>query len=173
LGVVLVAVALAACSSNTTTATTPATTAAGSAAAGGTSGSTPVAAAFRLTSSAFQDGQPIPTQFTCSGAGTSPPLAWTDVPDGTKALALTVVDPDAPVSGGFTHWAKADIDPSATSLPEGSPGYTPPCPPAGPPHHYIFTLYALGAAPASTDRAGIEGASDVLGKAVLTGTFQK
>jgi phosphatidylethanolamine-binding protein (PEBP) family uncharacterized protein len=168
--VALVPLALAACSSSSTTATTPA---GGSSPAGNGAGSTPSAGGFTLTSSAFQDGQPIPAQFTCAGAGESPPLAWTGVPDGTKTLALTVVDPDAPMAGGFTHWARADIDPDTTSLPQASKGYFGPCPPAGPAHHYIFTLYAFGDAPPSTDRAGIEKASDVLGKAMLTGTVQK
>src|SRR5262249_53425107 len=111
----------------------------------------------------------IPQMYTCTGQGGSPPLAWSGVPDGTKSLDLVVVDPDAPVANGFTHWVAPNIDPSTTSLPAGSKGYTPPCPPSGT-HHYIFTLYAFGEAPPGTDRAAIEGAGNVLGKAVLTGT---
>ena len=40
----------------------------------------------RLTSSAFADGSPIPSQYTCEGQDISPPLAWTGVPDKTKSL---------------------------------------------------------------------------------------
>jgi phosphatidylethanolamine-binding protein (PEBP) family uncharacterized protein len=168
--------ALAACSSTSTNATSGATSAPGgattSAAAspGGAGTTTPTSTAgFKLTSSAFTEGQPIPQMYTCTGQGGSPPLAWTGVPEGTTSLDLVVVDPDAPVPNGFTHWVAPNIDPSTTSLPAGSKGYTPPCPPSGT-HHYIFTLYAFGEAPPGTDRAAIEGAGNELGKAVLTGT---
>ncbi len=39
-----------------------------------------------LTSDAFQNGQPIPTQFTCDGADETPTLHWSDPPAGTKEL---------------------------------------------------------------------------------------
>src|SRR5690242_13845634 len=71
--------------------------------ASGSSTTTPDRAGFTLTSSAFDDGRPIPTEFTCDGANTSPPLAWQDALDHTKQLALIVDDPDAP-SGNFVHW---------------------------------------------------------------------
>ena len=53
---------------------------------------------------------------------TSFPIAWTDLPAGTKALALVLDDPDAkPVMGimgvpgdSFIHWLAADIDPELT-----------------------------------------------------------
>jgi hypothetical protein len=113
-----------------------------------------------LTSSAFTDGGAIPAEHTCDGAGTSPPLAWTDVPDGAKAFAVVVTDPDA---GGFVHWVLADIPGDARELPAGEgdaiglpgangfgdTGWGGPCPPSGE-HRYEFRLYALA------ERIGLE-----------------
>jgi Raf kinase inhibitor-like YbhB/YbcL family protein len=113
-------------------------------------------ATIRLTSSAFTDGGNLPAPYTCGGAGESPPLAWSNLPENTKSLALTCLDPDAP-SGTFTHWLVYDISSTMTGIAEGSPpagarqgandfggvGYGAPCPPSGNPHHYIFTVYAL------------------------------
>jgi phosphatidylethanolamine-binding protein (PEBP) family uncharacterized protein len=42
----------------------------------------------KVTSSAFQAGQAIPTKYTCEGADISPPLQWSGVPAGAKSLAL-------------------------------------------------------------------------------------
>jgi Raf kinase inhibitor-like YbhB/YbcL family protein len=106
-----------------------------------------------LTSSAFTDGGAIPAEHTCDGADTSPPLAWTDVPDGVEAFALVVTDPDA---GGFVHWVLADIPGDVRELPAGEgdaigvpgangfgdTGWGGPCPPSGE-HRYEFRLYAL------------------------------
>jgi len=110
-----------------------------------------------LTSPAFAPGGSIPRAFTCDGANTSPPLRFSPAPAGTAALALTVVDQDAP-GGSFTHWVVFDVPPRTVALAQGSlPGgsrqgrndfgrarYGGPCPPRGdPPHRYVFTLYAL------------------------------
>ena len=108
----------------------------------------------QLTSPAFAEGATIPADFTCHGAGVSPPLQWTGVPAGARSLALVVVDPDA--AGGFTHWVLFDVDPATRSIAtgtvpagardalnsKGTSGWTPPCPPSGT-HHYVFTLYVL------------------------------
>jgi len=108
-----------------------------------------------LTSDAFQNGQPIPTQYTCDGADQTPALHWGEPPAGTKSFALVIDDPDAP-SGTFRHWGVYDIPASARSLGGGQklgtevandfgkPGYGGPCPPKGHgPHHYHFKLFAL------------------------------
>jgi hypothetical protein len=111
----------------------------------------------KLVSAAFSDGQPIPRQFTCDGAGDHPQLGISDVPEGTKSLALIVDDPDAP-SGDFVHWVVFNMDPETSEIPEANvpagavegctslnkPGWTSPCPPSGT-HHYQFKLYALDA----------------------------
>lgn len=97
----------------------------------------------------------MPQRFTCDGAGQSPPLAWSQPPNGTRSLALIMDDPDAP-GGTFRHWAAYDIPANARSLAAGQslgatgvndfgkPGYGAPCPPkGGGPHHYRFKLFAL------------------------------
>jgi Raf kinase inhibitor-like YbhB/YbcL family protein len=115
----------------------------------------------QLSSSAFGDGESIPKRFTCQGEDLSPPLAWTNVPDGTNSLALIMDDPDAP-AGTWVHWVIYDLPASSAGLPEGvsadpvTPegvrqgindfrrvGYGGPCPPAGAPHRYFFKLYSL------------------------------
>jgi Raf kinase inhibitor-like YbhB/YbcL family protein/uncharacterized protein (TIGR00297 family) len=114
-----------------------------------------------LSSPAFEQGQPIPSKFTCEGENISPELQWGDLPASTKSLALIMDDPDAPM-GTYVHWVIYSIPPTLTSLAEGvstepqvngvgtqglnsarRSGYTGPCPPPGKPHRYYFTLYAL------------------------------
>jgi len=48
-----------------------------------------------LTSPAFSHQGEIPARYTCEGEDLSPPLAWSDAPEGTMSLALIVDDPDA------------------------------------------------------------------------------
>src|SRR2546426_12557047 len=114
-----------------------------------------------LTSTAFRDGQSIPTKYTADGRNISPPLAWTDPPAGTKSFALICEDPDAP-RGTFTHWLAFNLPAESRELPEGlsaeatrpdgslqgtndfgKPGYGGPSPPPGKPHRYVFQLLAL------------------------------
>jgi Raf kinase inhibitor-like YbhB/YbcL family protein len=94
--------------------------------AGSGGGSTQEAAAnvdvpnhLTLTSSAFKDGGPIPTPFTCDGGHTSPPLEWRGVPNRARALALVVDDPDAP-DGTFVHWVLLDIRPHTSMIAQGA-----------------------------------------------------
>jgi hypothetical protein len=109
----------------------------------------------KLTSSAFENGAPIPTEYGCDGGDRTPALSWSDPPAGTKSFALVIDDPDAP-SGTFRHWGVFDIPASARSAGGadrigtevtndfGKPGYGGPCPPKGHgPHHYHFKLFAL------------------------------
>jgi Raf kinase inhibitor-like YbhB/YbcL family protein len=118
-----------------------------------------------LRSTAFDSGETIPGEYTCSGAGISPPLAWSGAPENTATFALIVTDTDAP-RGAYTHWLLYNLPASVHSLPADVPptqqipnggwhgrntagriGYSAPCPPRGdPPHHYQFTLYAADTA---------------------------
>ena len=129
---------------------------------GGTAVENATLTKFSLTSDAFQEGQPIPTQYTCDGANQSPLLKWGEPPAGTKSFALVIDDPDAP-SGTFRHWGVYDIPASTRSIGGGQrvgtevtndfgrPGYGGPCPPKGHgPHHYHFKLFAL-----DTDKLGL------------------
>jgi len=118
-----------------------------------------------LTSSAFENDRNIPSLYTCDGKNISPPLSWTKPPDGTAELALVCNDPDAPM-GNWIHWVLYALPADQGSLPPAVPnadvllnlggakqgentsggiGYTGPCPPPGPTHHYHFRLYALDA----------------------------
>lgn len=76
--------------------------------------------ALQISSSAFEPGGEIPTQYTCQSANLSPPLRWSGVPEGTQSLALLVDDPDSRPPG-FVHWVIYNIPPTATDLPEGVP----------------------------------------------------
>jgi hypothetical protein len=143
-----------------------------------------------LTSTAFDEGDSIPRKYTCDGEDTSPPLAWSSLPNGTRALALIVHDPDAP-SGDFPHWLAWNIDPEPGGLEEGAsapaegpsgfgrPGYGGPCPPPGHgAHRYFHHLYALDAELDLEPGAGREQLQDaldghVLGEARLMGTYER
>ncbi len=144
-----------------------------------------------LTSSAFQDGQPIPAEFTCDGANRSPDLIWGEPPPGTKSFALVVDDPDAP-GGLFQHWGAYDIPAITRSIAAGQsvgsqavndfgkPGYGGPCPPPGHGlHHYYFKLYALDVdrlgLPPNAKVAEVEAAAKprAIGQGELIGTYER
>jgi Raf kinase inhibitor-like YbhB/YbcL family protein len=114
-----------------------------------------------LRSRSFQDGGMIPKRHTCDGPELSPPLEWSEVPEGTNSFALLMEDEDAP-SGTWVHWIVYDLPAETRSLPEGITstetlprggaqgkndfgriGYGGPCPSPGRPHRYLFRLYAL------------------------------
>ncbi|KAB8144461.1 YbhB/YbcL family Raf kinase inhibitor-like protein [Chloroflexia bacterium SDU3-3] len=147
---------------------------------------------FTLTSTAFADGDSIPSEHTCDGMDQSPPLAWAGAPDGTQSFVLIMDDPDAP-SGSFTHWVLFDIPATATAL-DGAqpavgvaainsyqePGYRGPCPPHGDHAHvYQFTLYALDvpllALSQRATRREVDGAMDghIIGRAQLRGSYAR
>src|SRR3954451_13539410 len=93
--------------------------AAGCGAGGGRGPSTTTgapAAGFLLRSPAFSAGDLIPRRFTCDGPGTAPPLRWTAPPTGTRSIALSIDDPDAP-GRTFTHWMLVGLPPRAAALP--------------------------------------------------------
>lgn len=117
-------------------------------------------ATITLSSAGLVDGR-VPRENTCDGGDASPSLNWTAPPPGTRSIALTVTDPDAP-SGTFTHWVLFNLPANSNGLPAGVPkqgqlddgarqgrndfgnvGYGGPCPPHGAPHRYVFTLSAL------------------------------
>src|SRR5262245_29803410 len=75
---------------------------------------------FTLRSDAFAANAASPSQCTCDGQDTSPPLAWSGEPAGTKAFALVVHDPDAP-AGDWLHWVAWNIPASAHALPANVP----------------------------------------------------
>jgi Raf kinase inhibitor-like YbhB/YbcL family protein len=109
----------------------------------------------KLTSTAFEQNQPIPAQYTCDGVNHNPPLTFSQVPAEAHSLALVVEDPDAPAKV-FTHWLVYNMPPSTLHIREhevppqstegmndfGTRGYRGPCPPSGT-HRYVFQLFAL------------------------------
>jgi Raf kinase inhibitor-like YbhB/YbcL family protein len=117
-----------------------------------------------LTTTAWTDGGMIPAKYTQAGAQVSPPLAWSNVPDGVQSFVLIARDTDAAIGNGtddVLHWllwnipgsarSLAEAIPQGNQLPDGTrqisasgPYYRGPgAPAAGPAHHYVFELYAL------------------------------
>ena len=142
-----------------------------------------------VMSSAFAAGAAIPDEYTCTGENVSPQLTWTNTPNETKSIAILVEDPDAP-KGTVLHWLVTGIDPTMNAVvrggvPEGATaaknekgalGYMGPCPPAGPPHHYHFHVYALDIAlgrPVSKVDFTTQMSGHLIGQGELVGTYQK
>ncbi len=149
----------------------------------------------QLTSTAFDSGGSIPAKHTGEGVDVSPALSWTDVPDGTKSLAVICHDPDAPLVTpgryGFVHWVLYNIPSDASSLAEavdqytagnsdfGKAGYGGPMPPNGHGvHHYFFWLLALNVDPGLPDGLNMwelleKAEPNVIGMNRLVGTYQR
>jgi Raf kinase inhibitor-like YbhB/YbcL family protein len=149
-----------------------------------------------LRSTAFPDGGAIPIQYTQDGEDISPPLSWTEVPPGTRSLALIVEDPDAPDPAKpervWVHWVVADLPPDSKGLPErvtalarghigrndwNHTSWDGPAPPRGR-HRYLFRLYALDRElglehPSKAELQRAMANAKVLAEAVLTGTYQR
>ena len=154
--------------------------------------------ALSLASTDVTDGQPFATKFICpkqGGDSVSPALSWSDLPAGTGSIALTMFDSDANV----WHWLAVDLPPATTSLAQGAASasgtlpagamnlknthgnlaYDGPCPPAGKPHHYHITVYALpdAKAPVTADMkpadAGAAIAKSALAKAEITPVYPR
>ena len=129
-------------------------------------------AVFTITSKNFKDGERLATKMAgnnkqnpnCVGENVSPELSWSNVPAGTKSLALFMFDPEGRPPGGVSHWVAYGIAPTVTGFAEGEvskqtdkyvggkslmglPHYFGPCTPPGPPHHYTFTLMATDLEP--------------------------
>ncbi len=158
-------------------------------------------AALQVTSLAFADHAPIPVPYTADGAGLSPPLQWSGVPEGVRSLALIVEDADAPTPRPLVHAIVVDLPPGDGALAEGAldsdahegtgalrvgrnsylqTGWIAPDPPPGHgPHRYAFQLFALADGPAfSSDTPGREALLDALrARAVasgcLIGTYER
>lgn len=110
----------------------------------------------RLTSLAFGEKLPVPSQYTCTGRNISPPLEFIDVPNSAKSLAILARDDDSPDKK--IYWLVFNIPGNATHLDEGTlpqgaiaglnsdgkPGYEGPCPKNFHGiHRFRFTLFAL------------------------------
>ena len=126
--------------------------------------------AIKVSSPAFDDGQPIPVRFTQDGENLSPPLRWEGLPAQTQSAVLLVEDADIPWLRPLVHLIVHSIPAEKTEFAEGEiplrvsgtapggwacgrnalgrPGWTAPTPPPGHgPHRYAFQVFALDARP--------------------------
>jgi hypothetical protein len=145
--------------------------------------------AMGLSTPAFNNGDPIPAQYTCEGKDDLPKLFISDVPAHANSLVLIMDDPDTS-NGTWTHWVLYNIPPLTPSLelknlPNnvlvgknswGNNEYRGPCPPQGN-HRYFFKIYAIDRmlslpAGATADQivAAIKG--HVIAETQLMGTYQ-
>jgi Raf kinase inhibitor-like YbhB/YbcL family protein len=124
---------------------------------------------FTLSSSAVQDNGILATKNACSdkqrtpncvGENISPPLAWSNVPDGTKSFALLLFDPEGRAPAGVSHMVVYGIPADVKGFAEGELSkpsdkfvggknlmgvgiyFGPGTPPNTDWHHYTFTLVA-------------------------------
>jgi Raf kinase inhibitor-like YbhB/YbcL family protein len=125
--------------------------------------------ALTLTSSAVQDNGILAAKNACSdkqrspncvGENISPPLAWSNVPDGTKSFALLLFDPEGRAPAGVSHMVIYGIPADVKGFAEGELSkpsdkfvggkstmnqavyWGPGTPPNTDWHHYTFTLVA-------------------------------
>lgn len=159
------------------------------------------AAEFKVFSNDIQEGAPMHKRhefkgFGCSGENLSPQLSWQHLPAGTKSIAVTAYDPDAPTGSGWWHWLVVDIPATVTELPRGVnvaslkargirndysiTEFGGACPPPGHGmHRYQFTVWAL---PMEKLEVGADPSAAVIGymlnhqalaKATITATYHQ
>ena len=149
----------------------------------------------QITSAAFLNEGDIPEAYTCDGQNINPPLQFTNVPEGTVSLALTMNDPDVPASiradQNWDHWLVWNMPGETEVISENStaPGvtgkntggnlaYGGPCPPDRE-HRYFFKVYALDAMleldAETTTRSQLEAAMEghILEQAELMGKYNR
>jgi Raf kinase inhibitor-like YbhB/YbcL family protein len=162
-----------------------------------------------MTVAGFPDGGQIPVKYTqaapgvANGEGLSPAITWRNAPAGTQSFVLNMHDMEVvrnKTTEDQAHWVVWNIPATATGLPEGVPKGSklpdgsyqisatgpmyrgPGAPASGPPHHYMFEVYALDT------RLDVQPTSDafetrdnvmkamqghILGKAVYGGLFKR
>ena len=172
-------------------------------------GAAPAAPPMTMTVAGFSDGGQIPVKYSqaapgvAPGEGVSPAITWANVPAGTQSFVLNMHDMDVArnkTTDDQAHWVVWNMPATATGLPEGvakgaqladgsyqisatgqmyrGPG----APATGPPHHYVFEVFALDtkldvqpSADAFETRANVMKAMQghILGKAVYGGLFRR
>lgn len=157
----------------------------------------PRTAEFSVTSTDVTDGQPLKDDQVAAQGDTSPSLAWSDVPEGTKSFVVTCFDPDAPTPSGFWHWVLVDLPVDCTALATGAAdgelpagafhcrndggtkGFMGAAPPEGDHvHRYYFVVHAVGEESLGVDSdaspavVSFNLAFKTLGRAIVHGTYQ-
>jgi Raf kinase inhibitor-like YbhB/YbcL family protein len=113
-----------------------------------------------LTSPAVTEGGALAVEYTCDGASSTLPLAWSGAPAGTQSYAVIMHHVASPT---YIHWYWViyNIPAEVTSLPKNMTGigtlgtnsvnnqqaYSPPCSKGPGAKTYTFTVYALSAQP--------------------------
>lgn len=111
-----------------------------------------------VTSPAFPASGRLPAEFTCDGAGISPPVAWSGAPAGTRSFALSLWHTAS--DREKSYWVVYDIPAEVTQLTKDNQGvgrldlndkrraaYEPMCPKGTKLNTYHMTVFALSAAP--------------------------
>ena len=145
-------------------------------------------AALSVTSLAFADHAPLPEKYTADGAGVSPSLAWSGLPDGTLSVALIVEDADSPTPQPLVHAIVVGLGCDETALAEAAlsdtdridlgdgrsslhlglnsllqAAWLPPDPPPGHGvHRYAFQVFALDSRVEFGTRPGREALLDAI-----------
>ena len=124
--------------------------------------STPRAAnAFPFSSSGVGANGLLDAKFTCDGESLSPPFQWSDLPAGTRSLALTMHHIPKPGAEEHVYIVTWNIPATTKSIAEGQKNaglwgvntvngraqYAPPCSKGPGEKIYVVTLYALSGEP--------------------------
>ena len=119
----------------------------------------------QVRSDVFEDNGDMPVECSCEGEGISPPLQWSNLPQGTRSVVLLATDEDLPTDRfalfKIVHWVLFNIPSDVTELGAGvatedleamgivvgpnwarEMAFYPPCPVSGR-HRYVFRVYAL------------------------------
>ena len=66
---------------------------------------------FRISSSAFKNNDYIPFWYSKPGGNSSPPIGWTEPPEGTHSLAMIVSCRNLINNNDYCHWVMYNIPP--------------------------------------------------------------
>ena len=117
-------------------------------------------ASFTLTSPEVAEGGALPAEYTCDGASSTLPLAWSGAPAATQGFAAIMHHVASPEDVHW-YWVMYNIPANITSLAKNSTGigtlgtnsvngktaYAPPCSKGPGEKTYTYTVYALSAQP--------------------------
>jgi phosphatidylethanolamine-binding protein (PEBP) family uncharacterized protein len=153
-GLIVAACGVGAAGNPTATVSVPASSSTGMVSA------SPTSSTFVITGPVVTEEGTLPVRFTCDGAATPPPLAWSGAP--ARTVGYAVVMHTQPQDGDpHWYWVLYDIAPTVDHLDEnatppatvgtnsvnGNSAYAPPCSKGPGPKVYTFTVYALSDRP--------------------------